>query len=343
MKKIQKMFIVLLLVGFVSMGIGCGPKMVEQFVEIEANETAFLVPLEGASKSGQGKFMSEEFLNEAKVASKRISLPLRKHVTGKLPGSFTWIPTIKVIKVNRAPVTREWTGKAVTGTSSANEALFVESMDSIGFGVGLNVTAMITEEDSARFLYRFAGVSLDTIVDKNVRGFLNSVLSREFAKYDLNVCRTKKNDVIDIATREVKEHFKNNGITIANIGIAEGLVYVNSAIQDKIDEMFTAEMDAQIQVQTNLKAEKARHNEIKLQELANEAQQKANEQKIKNATAEAEAAREFAKALSERTKQIDLEIKKMLAEAKLTQAKNWNGQLPEKILPSNSNLLLQVD
>ena len=48
--------------------VGCvGPAKVLPIVEIEPNETAFLVPMEGASKEDQARFMSEEFLQENKV------------------------------------------------------------------------------------------------------------------------------------------------------------------------------------------------------------------------------------------------------------------------------------
>ena len=304
--------------------IGCGPPKLERLVTIETNQTAFLIPLEGAT-SDQGKFMSEKLLNESKIATKRISLPLRKRVTGRLWYSYVWIPTMKVIVVNRAPITREWTGDSKTGTSGKDEALWVESKDSIGFGVGVNITAMIKEVDTAKFLYTFAGVPLAIIVDQNVRGFVNSVLSREFAEYDLEQGRARKNEMFDKAATKTKEHFLAMGITITNLGLAEGMVYEDKEIQKAINDKFSAEMKIQVESKTN------------------ESQEKINIRNIGIATAEKLATFEFQKAAEARKKMVDVEIAQMLAKAKLIMAQRWDGKLPEKILPQGSNLLLSVE
>ena len=72
-------FILLLVAVFTVVGLtGCGPYPTEQAVEVKNNETAFVVPLEGDSKSKQAQFMSIEYLEKAKVATKRIVIPLRK-------------------------------------------------------------------------------------------------------------------------------------------------------------------------------------------------------------------------------------------------------------------------
>ena len=66
MKKILISFILVSILCF-----GClKPPKVEVNEIIETNETAFLVPLEGKSKEGQGKFMSIDYLEEAKIATK---------------------------------------------------------------------------------------------------------------------------------------------------------------------------------------------------------------------------------------------------------------------------------
>ena len=54
-----------------------------EFVEIGPNQSAFLIPLTGANKAGQGKFMSIDYLQANKVATKRIQIP---HVLMHMPG-----------------------------------------------------------------------------------------------------------------------------------------------------------------------------------------------------------------------------------------------------------------
>lgn len=342
MKKIIQM----MLVSVITLGIivSCGPAKVEQLVNIEANETAFLVPLEGAGKSGQNKFMSEEYLNTAKVATKRISLPLRKYDTGRMWWDYEWIPTMKVIKVNRQPVTREWTGKEDTGTAGRDEALWVESLDSIGFGVGVNTTAMVKEEDSAKFLYYFAGKGLGVVVDENVRGKVNSVLSREFASYDLEKGRGMKNQIFKIAADETIDSFNKMGVTITNLGLAEGLIYADVEIQQAINDKFKAEMQIQIEEQNNKAQVQINTRNVAIAAALAAAKVKKAEGMISIEKAKATAATEFAKSIDSRTKQVELEIRRMDAEARLTFAQRIApGVLPANIMPSGSAMLFGLD
>ena len=216
-------FILLLVAVFTVVGLtGCGPYPTEQAVEVKNNETAFVVPLEGDSKSKQAQFMSIEYLEKAKVATKRIVIPLRKRSLGRAWFDYEWIPLARVIVVDRSPVTREWLDK---------EGIKVESLDSVGFTVGVNCTSMIREEDAAKFLYYYPGNSLADVMNKNVKGFIQNVLAREFGSRDLSVCqKEKKNIVLDLA-KELETHFAQYGITISNVGIADGMSYDNAEVQ----------------------------------------------------------------------------------------------------------------
>lgn len=319
MKKIVRLLLCFLLTMLL---FGCaGPPKVEKFVEVKPNETAFVVPAEGATKNGQKQLLSIEYLESKKVAAKRISIPQRKAKTGRWWFSYKWIPTVKVIKVSRTPETREWTGGASTGTSKKDQALWVESKDSIGFGAGVNVTAKVVEEDTALFLYQFAGEPLAKIMDTTVRGYINSVLSRKFAEYDLEDGRAQKNIIFDGVYASAVEHFKKQGITIPNLGLAEGLVYEDPEIQEAINNKFTAEMQIQIAQQEKL------------------AQDEVNKKIVAIATADKDAANEFAKAAEARKKQMAIEINLLNAKANYEMAKKWDGQLPANILPSNSPIL----
>lgn len=342
----MKQIITMLFVSIITLGLlaSCGPALVERFEEIGANETAFVVPLEGASKSAQQGFMSEAYLNSNKVATKRVSLSLRKHSTGRLWFSYTWIETVKVIKVNRLPVTREWTGKEDTGTAGRDEALWVESLDSIGFGVGVNTTAMVTEEDAALYQYRFAGKPLAAVVDQNVRGKINSVLSREFAKYDLEKGRGMKNSIFAIASKETVASFATMGVTITNLGLAEGLVYADEEIQKAINNKFKAEMQIQIEEQQNLSQVKINTRNVAIAEAEADAKIKLAAGEIEVQKSKAIAAKKFAESIDARTAQVELEIRLMHARAKLTFAEKIGpGVLPANIMPAGSGFLFGMD
>ncbi len=95
----------LCLVGVLAAGTflsGCGPAHVQKFQTIEANETAFVIPLQGAT-SDQAKFQSVEYLKQRQVGLKRIEIPTVEHDLGRGPGDYEYIDTVKVVKVNRTP------------------------------------------------------------------------------------------------------------------------------------------------------------------------------------------------------------------------------------------------
>src|SRR5437868_11284483 len=91
-----------------SLTSGCvKPYDTPEYMEIDTSETGFLIPLEGDTVS-QAKFQSEDYLKQRKVAAKRVRVTHRWSQEGRLPNSGRWIPTVRLIKVNRSPVTREW-------------------------------------------------------------------------------------------------------------------------------------------------------------------------------------------------------------------------------------------
>src|SRR5205823_12260113 len=90
-----------------------------EYAEIDTSETGFLIPLEG-NIATQARFQSEEYLRELKVAAKRVQITHRWSQEGRLPNSGRWIGTVRLIKVNRSPITREWTAEATTGTTAKN-------------------------------------------------------------------------------------------------------------------------------------------------------------------------------------------------------------------------------
>ena len=110
----------------------CKPYQEKIYVEVEPNETAFVIPLEENTKANQTKLKSESYLEEKKVVAKRIYTPTQWHQTGRAWFSGNYIPTVRVIKVNRAPITREWTAANGTGTKgNKKEDIEVESKDTI--------------------------------------------------------------------------------------------------------------------------------------------------------------------------------------------------------------------
>lgn len=298
--------------------LGCGPARVLPLEMVGPNETAFVIPLEGDT-TAQAKFESVEFLNKHKVVSKRVELPVRERSVGRMWWEYEWIPTVRVVKVDRSLVTREWTTTVQDGHPIA-----VVSLDSINFKVGMNLTAFILEEDAAKYLYYHTTKPLAEVVDRNVRGYLQDKLSAEFGTRKLEDCKKERSAVIKQVEDITIKHFKEYGITISNIGSAGGFDYDDERIQKAINDTANAEMDIEV-----AKKEKA-------------AQDERNKQLVAKATAEADAAAEFAKSAGAQTAKVRLEIERMNAEARL----KWDGKYPEKtlVLPQGAgNVLLGLD
>lgn len=300
---------------------GCtGKPDLEELVEIKPNETAIMVKLEGDNKTGQAKFMSEEFLEANKIATKRVAIPHRKRTTGNGVNDYEWIPTVKLIVVDRAPVTREWTSGEKTGTSAKNEGIKVESLESIDFTIGVVMTASITEEGVSKFLYHYAGKPLAKVADEDIRGYIQGILSREFGVRKLAEGQTQKKDIFDLAAKETSKHFAALGVNIINVGYSEGMTYADQAIQKAINENFEA---SQAVLKATYKVEAAKQERL--------------------------AAEEFAKAkdASVAKTQLDIEMLRAQAEVKradaaLLMANKFNGVLPN-LIPQGTQLLNGLD
>lgn len=284
---------------------GCGPMRVDPLDNIDTNETAFVIPLEGENKDSQKQFESIEYLDSQKVASKRVTIPQKMRQTGRLWMDYEWVPTIRVVKVNRTPVTREWTAEA------KGQPIAVESKDSIGFSIGVNITAFIEEKDTAKFLYYHRDKSLSAVIDSNIRGEIQNILSEEAARRNLEQCKREKNEIFEAAKKRIIPFAQKYGITICSFGIADGYCYDDPKVQDAINAAYVYEMS------------------IKSEEQKKTAQEQINLRLLSIAENERKQAEEFAKASEARKKQVETEIIKMQAEAMLTFAQKWNGQVPQ--------------
>lgn len=303
-----------------------GPAHLEVFEEIGPNETAFLVPLEGDS-SAQGKFMSVEYLNGAKVATKRVTIPTRQHDTGRLPGDYEWVPTMKLIKVDRTPVTRAWTKSGETGTNPSNQAFCVESKESIDFCAGGVAIATIAEDDAAKYQYNYAGKSLADVMDQDVHGYAGAIISREFGNRKLDDGRNSKADIFKAAFEETKTFFADKGVSLLQFGSSEGMNYTDPKIQAAINSTFVAE------------------NDKNTAENERVAQAKRNELDYAKAITARQVAEEFAKAKDANTALRQLDIQMVQAQAQLEFAKNlkdYKGNLPS-IVPQGSLFLFGAD
>ena len=326
-----------------------------EFVEIDTSETGFLIPLEG-NAGLQEKFQSENYLLQRKVAAKRVQILHRWSQEGRLNYDGRWIPTVRLVKVNRSPLTREWTapqgpqaGSAMSRGGAGDKAIWIESADSVGFSMGFNCTAFISEEDAAKFLYWYPSGSLANVMDGEVRGRIQQVSAEVAAKYPLDQLRSRKQEIADAVKKDVTNFFATRGVTVTTVGMFGGMTYENPAIQKSIDDTFIAQQlkvvaeakfDAQqkenerIELEANATAERARR----------EAQGIADARKVA-AQAEAEAIREVNRASQEaQNNPLLLQLKTL--EVEKARVEKWDGRFPQWWLGGGSaggpNILFQM-
>ena len=308
-----------------------------EYVEIDTSETGFLIPLEG-NTADQAKFESVDYLQARKVATKRVQIAHRWNQEGRLSSTGRWFPTVRLVKVNRSPITREWTaeGKHVAG----DKAIWIESADSVGFSMGFTCTAFIDEKDAATFLYWYPSGSLATVMDGEVRGRIQQGAAEVAARYPLDGLRAKKQEIVDAVKLDLTMFFTTRGITITTVGMFGGMTYENPAIQKSIDETFIAQ---QLKVVSAAKFE-AQQKENEIIELA----AKANAEKARlEAKGKADARLEEAKAEAEAITLVNkavansgpmlMQIRQL--EVEKARVEKWDGQFPHTMFGTNPNIL----
>jgi hypothetical protein len=303
MKKIITLALVLIMT--CTLFTGCvKPYNTPEFVTIEPHQTAFLIPLIGDTTS-QASFESEEMLMQAKVSTKEIEIPHRWVQTGRWSWTGEWRDTMTLIVVDRSPVTREWSSTESVGTSVANQAIYAESAESIGFSAGMNCSAQIySEEDAVKFLYCYNNKPLSEIMDSEIRARVESKFVEECASRTLNDILVEKEAIMEAVRTDVETYFAARGITITVLGMKDGLEYDDATIQKSINDKFSSEM--------------------KLTTQENE-----NQRIISEAEAIAEANRILSESLTDEV------LQQMYYE-------KWDGKLPEVMTGSDGGIIVDI-
>lgn len=325
---------------------GCKPYDRPEYLQVNNNETAFVIPLEDSKEKqdAQVRFNSEEFLNQAKVLTKRIIVPHRWQQTGRIWVDGSWIPTVAVLKVDRSPVTREWNSSA-TNRKGSDQAIWIESADSVGFSMGVTCTAYIREEDSAKFLYMYPSGSLHTVMDSEIRARIQKVAAEAASRYPLDQLRERKSDIMKSLDEDIVPFFERRGITITTIGMFGGMTYENPKIQQSIDEVFVAQQKKNValaefeaQAKTNervLLSAKADAEQITMKATADA------ERKMLESEAEAKGIRLVNDSLANSS---PLFIQLRTLDTQIKQLERWDGKFPTYFMGgiSQPNLLLNV-
>jgi regulator of protease activity HflC (stomatin/prohibitin superfamily) len=325
-----------------------------EYVEIDTSESAFLIPLEGDT-TNQATFQSVKFLEEKKVAAKRIQITHRWNQTGYWSINGHWLPAVKLIKVDRRPITREWTKSAKSGTSPKDEAIHAETKDSINFSTGISCTAYIPEDLAAVFLYSYPSKSLADMMDMEVRARIQQLVAEEAGKFELDKLRYNKSEVMKAVKEDVVPFFRKKGIEITTIAMVGGFHYENPEIQRAIDDAAKASQ-LKVAAEAEREAQEVKNKTLKLSAEGRilaaklEAQGKAEAEiakaeadaKVRRLTAEAEAeyirkvadAKAYEVSKAKESPEVYFQLKWI--ETELQKLKAWDGKYPSYLMQVGS-------
>ena len=184
------------------MCVGCWrPFEPIQLETINPNEEAFLLPLLGDVKD-QKSTNNEEYLRANLVFTKQVKIPQQWVQKGfeTFGPNGDWKPAALLVKVNKSPVTREWTADPNSGTSDRNEAIWVMTSDQVEFSTGWTCTARIaTRDDAVKFLHNYPNGSLQTVLDTEVRARLQAGFGLEVTDLPMETLRKEATPHIKLA------------------------------------------------------------------------------------------------------------------------------------------------
>ena len=239
---------------------------VTEVVYILPNWSAFFIPDTGANKDSQATFGSVDYLNGNKIAAKRFIIPHAKLSgtggTALMSGPDFYVPTGRMIIVDRTPFYKEFVDATDRGTSIKKQGFMFETKDSVNIGTGITISAYVTEQNAATFLYWFGtkqvegdlsrpevqfqsvirGMSLADVMDGIVRAKIQESLASEFGKLTFDQAIAAKATVIKAVSDAVKAEFEPKGISIGFLGFS-GPLNFSDEIQASIDRTVIASRD----------------------------------------------------------------------------------------------------
>jgi hypothetical protein len=334
--KTNKVLSIGLVIVAVTLG-GCAPPKVLDPVSIKPNETVWVIPLDSDAQAQQTKFNSIDYLNQKKVAAKRIMIDKVKRNIGYSWQwwAIEWIPSVRVITVDRSLVTREWTDSTDTGTTTANQGIPVNTKDNIGLTIGLTVTVSIDEDDASTYLYYHGERTLADVCDQNIRSYAVAELNRQVSSMNLVDFQQNQAQIYAQLFKDAAATFKDKGITIQYLGNAEGWHFKDPTIQASINKSFIAQQDNKT-AEMEQNAQKTRNATMILNNNND------NQIKIATAQAQADAANKLESVKDAVAFQNQVQVSLLEAQAKMAMATKWNGSMPANILPDNSPILLNL-
>ena len=235
-------------------------------VTIYPNETAFWIPDNGGNRDSQGRMDSAEYYQANKVALKRFLVP---HSTLSGSGWGPWgnyyVPSGRLILVDRTPFNREWTKASDRGTAAHDESFPCQDNQGHDVTVEMTIGTSVFEENAAKFLYRFGvkpplgdrtdphviftsvyyGRNLTEVMDSVGRGAVQAMVCSEISTRDLDHVNAEAAQMLATIQKRATDFFAGYGITLDYLGWA-GTFTFSPGVQDAIDRRYVADKDREI-------------------------------------------------------------------------------------------------
>jgi hypothetical protein len=222
------------------------------------NESAFFIPDVGSS-ANQAAFGSEQYLQSNKIAAKRFIIP-HQMLTNSGFFSNYFVPTGRLIIVDRTPYNREWTALARGTQTGVDQSFPCQSSEGLNITAEVGIATSVTEVNAARFLYHFGtnpprgnrtdpaviftsvfyGRSLAQVMDTVVRGKVQTLVCHEFATRTLDGANKDGATIIDNVQRLVGAYLDTVGITLDFVGWT-GTFTFDKDVQNAINDRYRAQ------------------------------------------------------------------------------------------------------
>ena len=195
----------------------------------------------GGNKDSQASMDSEAYYAANKIALSRFVIPHAKlGNTGGWVGFDSYVPTGRMIIVDRAPYYREWTLSAKRGIAAKDESAPCQSREGLNITTEVGISTSVAEANAAKFLHFFGvnnpagdrsdpqvifasvyyGRSLAQVMDTIGRGLVHTAICREIGARTFDVVTAEANAIMDKVQAGAAKFFAERGITLEYVGWA---------------------------------------------------------------------------------------------------------------------------
>jgi hypothetical protein len=241
------------------------------------NQSAFWIPEVGAVKDKQVQVDSEAFLNENKVQLNRFQIPHQK-LAGSAGNSIFagwdyFVPSGRLIIVDRTPFSREWVDSPERGTSTKKEGFPCQSKEGLNITIGVALGASVSQANAAKYLFRFGVLpprgevkgtadsvendgriiftsvyysrSVQNVMDDFGRKKILELICDQITSRTFDKANEEAKLIKDTAAKQIVDFFAGYGITIDFMGWADTFTF-DKEVQDAVNRLYIAKQDEDI-------------------------------------------------------------------------------------------------